>query len=99
MCFLRKKIWWWQKFYVNDKFYVSNWNFTAKYVNTSGFPGFLMIFVESFRFFEDLFKIFQTQGFSKFFCLNCQIPGFSRFPGKVAILCIITIIYSFVTML
>ena len=23
---------------------------------------------------------------SSFFCLNCQIPDFSRFPGKVAIM-------------
>ena len=35
-------------------------------------------------FFSDFCSIFHV--FPGFFCLNCQIPGFSRIPGKVATL-------------
>ena len=49
-----------------------------------------MIFVRNSRFFYDfctkfqvLFKISQIPGFC---CLNCQIPGYSRFPGFLATL-------------
>ena len=38
------------------------------------------------RFF---FLIFKFQIFKFFLCLNCQIPGYSWFPGKVATLFII----------
>ena len=54
-------------FYLYDKFFVLNQNFTAehvKIVKIPGFPGFLVIFVQNSRFF-----------------LNSQIPYFSRFPG------------------
>ena len=72
------------KFHLEDKFFVSNRNFTTYNVK---------IFLNS-RYFSDFYSKFQVfQGFYKnlislrfSFCLSCQISGFSRFPSKVATL-------------
>ena len=55
------------------RFFVSNWYFTTDYV----------INVQNSRFFSGFLIFSQIQGFS---CLNCQILGFSIFPGKQATL-------------
>ena len=44
-----------------------------------------MTFIQSSRFFQVIFKISQIPGFSMFFCLNSQIPGYSRIFGHPAI--------------
>ena len=59
-------------FYLYDIFSESNQNFTAEHVKIVRIPGFFSDFCSKFQVF---FKISQTAGF---FCLNCQIPGFSR---------------------
>ena len=46
--------------------------------------GFLNIFLQNSRFFQVILKISLIPGF--FFWLNCQIPSFFKFPGKVATL-------------
>ena len=72
-----------KKNYLQDRFFVSKRNFTTKHVKIvkkyQRFPEFLKIFVQNSGFF----LISQIPGFS---CLNCQIPGISRFPGKLATL-------------
>ena len=37
-------------------------------------------------FLMNTLRMFKIEGFSRFFCLNCPIPCFSRFPGRVATL-------------
>ena len=68
-------------FYSYDRFSDSNRNFTTEHVKIVKTPGFP-------RFFS---KFLKFQVFLGYFCLNCRIPGFSRFPGKVAILYMIKI--------
>ena len=63
-------------FYLYDKFFELNQNFTTENVKIVKSPGFLVI-------------LFKFQVFPGFFCLNSQILGFYRFPGKVATLYII----------
>ena len=46
-------------------------------------PGFLIKFPGFSRFFSIFLKFHVFPGY---FSLNCQIPGFSSFPGKVATL-------------
>ena len=53
-----------------DRFFVSNLNFSTENVKI----------IKNSRF---IFKISQIPGY---FCTNCRIPGFSRFPGKMATL-------------
>ena len=60
-----------KKSYLYDRFFVSNWIFTTQNVKIVGNSRFLSKFLK--------FKVF--------FCLYCQIPFFSRFPGKTATLC------------
>ena len=72
--FLIKKNLWWHKIYLHNKFIVLNQNFTAWNVKI----------VKNSRFFKDFWSKFQV--FPVFFRLNCQIPGFSRFPGFLATL-------------
>ena len=47
-------------------------------------------FVSNFIFFTKHLKIDEVPGFlfkiPGFFSLNCQVPSFSRFPGKVGTL-------------
>ena len=47
-------------------------------------------FVSNLNFSTENVKIINIPGFlikiPGYFCLNCRIPGFSRFPGKVATL-------------
>ena len=57
-----------KKFYLYDKFFVSNQIFLTciqKLFKIPGFSGFLVVFVQN----------------SRFFSLNCQIQGFSRLTG------------------
>ena len=58
-------------FYLYDKFFDLNQNYTTEHVKIVKIPGF----------FNDFCSKFQV-----FFCLNCQIPSFSRITGKVATL-------------
>ena len=48
-------------------------------------PGFFIKIPGFSRFFSKYLKFQVLPGY---FCLNCQIPEFSRFPGKVATLCV-----------
>ena len=75
-------------FYLYDKFFESNRNFTTKQQKILKFQVFLVIFVQSSFFFSKFPKI------QFFFCLNCRIPGFFRILGKVATLCILNVINS-----
>ena len=52
-------------FYLFDRTFESNRNFTTEHVKIVKIPGF-----------------FQKFPNSRFFCLNCQIPGFSGFQVK-----------------
>ena len=61
-----------KKFYLYDRIFESNLNFTTEHVKIVKIPGFCSDFCSKFQVF--------------FFCLNCQFPGFSRIPGKVATL-------------
>ena len=63
-----------KKFNLKNNFFISNQNFTAKHVKV----------VKNTRFFKAFCSKFHI--FPGYFCLNCQISGFSRFPGKVATL-------------
>ena len=64
--FLIKKIYDDDKiFYLYDRFFESNRNFTTEHVKIVKIPGFYL-------------KFPKFQVFLGFFCLNCQIPGFSR---------------------
>ena len=56
-------------FYLYERFFVSNKNFTTEHRKI----------IKNSRFFKVFFKFFQNPGF---LCLNCRIPGFSMFPGK-----------------
>ena len=65
--------------YLYDRFFKSNRNCTTEHVKTVkilGFPGFFSKFLK----------------FQFFFCLNCQIPGFSRYSGNQAVSTILRII-------
>ena len=55
-----------------DRFTVSNGNFTTEFVKV----------LKNSKFFKVFSKFLKFQVFS----LNCQISGFSMFPGKVATL-------------
>ena len=75
MFFNKKTLMITKMFYIDDRFFESNRNFTTKHVKIVKIPGFLVIFVQIpgfSRFFSKFLK------FQFFFCLNCQIPGFSR---------------------
>ena len=75
MCFvIKKKFDVTKKIYIKDRFFVSNQNFTTEHVKVA----------QNSRFFS---KFLKFQVFPGFFYLNCQIQGFSMFPGKVATLC------------
>ena len=63
-------------FYVYDKIFELNKNFTTENVKILKIPGFLF---KPPGFFQNFLNF-------RLFCLNCQIPGFSRIPGKVATL-------------
>ena len=52
-----------KKFYLHDRFFVSNRNLTTEHIRI----------IKNSSFF---FKISQTPGFSGFFSINYQIPGF-----------------------
>ena len=65
-------------YYLYDKFF--KLYFTTEHVKIVKIPGFFSDFYSNFRVF---FKLSQILGY---FCLNCRIPGFTRFPGKVATL-------------
>ena len=72
-----------KKICLYERFLVTKRNFTTKLVKIVKISGFLKIFVQNSRFFS---KSLKFEVFPGFFCLNCQIPGFSRFPGFLAIL-------------
>ena len=40
-------------FYLYNRFFESNQNFTTEYVKTVNIPGFLVIFIQNSRFFQD----------------------------------------------
>ena len=61
-------------FYLYERFFESNWNFTTEHEKIVIIQGFLSYFCSKLQVFQGSF------------CLNCQIPGFSRIPGKVATL-------------
>ena len=55
----------------------------VKVVKIPGFPGFFSDICPKFQVFSGFFQNFSN---STFFSLNCQIPGFSKFPGFLATL-------------
>ena len=63
-----------KKSYLYERFFVSSRNFTTEYVEI----------VKNSRFFKVLCSKFNV--FLGYFCLNCQILGFSMFPVKMATL-------------
>ena len=74
----KKFLWWRQTFFI----YMIDFLFQIKILLINmlkllKIPGFLMIFVQNSRFFLNF------QNF-RFFSLNCQIPGFSRYTGLLA---------------
>ena len=74
MFFNKKIVMMTKNVYSYDGIFESNQNFTIEHVKIVKIPGF-------FSDFCSKFKVFPV-----FFCPNCQIPGFSRTPGKVATL-------------
>ena len=61
-----------KSFYLYDRFFESNRNFTTEHVKIVITPGFLVIFVQKSSFFKVSLKFSQVP---YFFSLNCQIPG------------------------
>ena len=63
-----------KKSYLYDRFFVSNLNYCTEHLKID----------ENSRFFQIFCSKFQV--FQSFFSINCQIPDFSKFKGKLATL-------------